>query len=161
MGWMTEFLALMGFNIIGTSISPHEIENANKRIKSIAEKQIKVCLEFIATPMESIAEATESRGLFDTVFVFEALHHAYDWRKAITDSYSCLKPGGWLIICNEPNLIHTYVSYRVAKLSNTHEIGFKRTELISHLKKTNFTQIKILKNKIDYFIAPHWIAAQK
>ncbi|MCY7332480.1 MAG: class I SAM-dependent methyltransferase [Pseudanabaena sp. CAN_BIN31] len=161
LGWMSELLATMGFDIIGSSISSHDIEDCKNRIKSLEVKRIKVNLDYLITPMESVSEIIESRGLFDVIFVFEALHHAHDWRKAITSSYACLKDGGWLIICNEPNVIHTYVSYRVAKLSNTHEVGFKRSELFSHLKNTNFSKIKILKNQIDYWIRPHWIAAQK
>jgi SAM-dependent methyltransferase len=51
---------------------------------------------------------------FDGVFVFEALHHAFDWRQAIQASFHCLKEGGWLVLANEPNLLHTYISYRVA-----------------------------------------------
>lgn len=160
-GWMSEFLAMMGFQVLGTSISPDDIEDAKARIKSLEVKKMQVDLNYLTTPMESVSDAIESMELFDAVFVFEALHHAYDWRQTIVSSYKCLKPGGWLIICNEPNVVHTYVSYRVAKLSNTHEIGFKRSELISHLKVTDFGKVRILKNLNDYFIKPHWIAAEK
>ena len=68
-------------------------------------------------PMESVADFLQDKEVlpFDVVFVFEALHHAYDWHQSLKSAFECLKPGGWLIICNEPNLIHTFVSYRIAK----------------------------------------------
>ncbi|WP_009632514.1 class I SAM-dependent methyltransferase [Synechocystis sp. PCC 7509] len=160
-GWMSEFLALMKFEVMATSISPHDIRDAQTRIKSLEAKNLKPNLEFIVSSMETVAESVQNQGLFDTVLVFEALHHAYDWRKAINSSYSCLKSGGWLLVCNEPNFFHTAVSYRIAKLSNTHEIGFKRSELIHHLKQTGFQDIQIMKNKMDWLVKPHWIAAQK
>jgi ubiquinone/menaquinone biosynthesis C-methylase UbiE len=55
--------------------------------------------------MEEVCAATEHLGPFDAVFVYEALHHAYDWRKACAEAYRCLKPGGWFLLCNEPNLL--------------------------------------------------------
>jgi SAM-dependent methyltransferase len=158
---MDEFLALMEFRVVGTSISPHEIQDAQARVKSIEEKHLKADLEFRTAPMESVADYVQDCLPFDAVFVYEALHHAYDWRQAIESSYVCLKPDGWLLIANEPNLIHTLVSYRVALLSNTHEIGFTRSELIQHLKKTGFKNIRILKNSLGFYIRPHWIMCQR
>ncbi len=160
-GWMSEFLALMKFEIVATSISPHDIRDAQTRIKSLEVKNLKANLKFIESSMETVAETVQNYELFDAVLVFEALHHAYDWRKAINSSYGCLKSGGWLLVCNEPNFFHTAVSYRIAKLSNTHEIGFKRSELIDHLKQTGFQNIQIMKNQLDWLVKPHWIAAQK
>ncbi len=160
-GWMSEFLALMKFEVVATSISPHDIRDAQTRINSLEVKNITFDLKFLESSMETVAKTVQNQGLFDTVLVFEALHHAYDWREAISASYDCLKSGGWLLVCNEPNFVHTAVSYRIAKLSNTHEIGFRRSELKNHLKQTGFQKIQIMKNNIDWLIKPHWIAAQK
>jgi 2-polyprenyl-3-methyl-5-hydroxy-6-metoxy-1,4-benzoquinol methylase len=160
-GWMTEFMALMRFEVLGTSISPHEIQDAQMRVESLAAKQLDVKLEFRTSPMESVDQTIPDQMPFDGVFVFEALHHAYDWRKAVQASYNCLKPGGWLIIANEPNALHTLISYRVAKLSNTHEIGFTRTELMRHLQHTGFQNITLLRSAWSYYLRPHWIASQK
>ncbi len=160
-GWMSEFLALMQFDVLGTSISPHDIQDAQKRIKSLEAKQLDLKLEFRTAPMESVNQAVADRIPFDGVFVFEALHHAYDWREAVRASYTCLKPGGWLIIANEPNMLHTFISYRVAKLSNTHEIGFTRTELMKYLKHAGFRNSTVLRNSLSFYLHPHWIAAQK
>lgn len=160
-GWMAEFLALMHFDVLGTSISPHQIQGARTRVKSLEAKQLDVKLEFRTTSMESVDKAVADRTPFDGVFVFEALHHAHDWRQAVRASYTCLKPDGWLIIANEPNILHTFISYRVAKLSNTHEIGFTRIELMRCLEQTGFRNITVLRNPLSFYLRPHWIAGQK
>lgn len=160
-GWMAEFLALMRFEVVATSISPHEIQDAQLRVNSLIAKQLNGKLEFRTAPMETIDQAVSDTLPFDGVFVFEALHHAYDWRLAIQSSYACLKPGGWLIIANEPNALHTFISYRVAKLSDTHEIGFTRRELLQQLGLSGFQNIRVLRNTPGFYLRPHWIAAQK
>jgi 2-polyprenyl-3-methyl-5-hydroxy-6-metoxy-1,4-benzoquinol methylase len=161
-GWMAEFLALMNFDVLGTSISHHEIEDARARVESVRAKKLAgVKLNFRVAPMETIDQEVTDQVPFDGVYVFEALHHAYDWRQAVHASYHCLKPGGWLVIANEPNVLHTFVSYRVAKLSNTHEIGFSRRELMQQLQRTGFRNLTVLKNRVATFIRPHWIAAQR
>ena len=160
-GWMAEFLALMGFSVVGTTISPHDIVDAENRVASLKFKGLSADLKFRKTPMESVAEATCDLEPFDATFVFEALHHAFDWRKAIDSAFDCLKPGGWLLICNEPNWIHTFSSYRVARLSNTHEVGFLRRDLMDHLKQKGFQEVSILKNSLHFRVKPHWIAAKK
>ena len=160
-GWMAEFLAIAGFDVTGTSIAPADINDARARLDSIAIKGLAVQLQFEVVPMESVAEASERRGYYDAVFVFEALHHAFDWQKAIQSSFECLRPGGWLLICNEPNVLHTFVSYRVGKLSNTHEIGFSRRVLARHLAKVGFAQVKYVSTPFHFWFKPHWIVARK
>ncbi|MGD1089270.1 MAG: class I SAM-dependent methyltransferase [Verrucomicrobiota bacterium] len=160
-GWMAEFLAIAGFDVTGTSIAPLDIEDARVRLQSILAKGIVPRLRFEIAPMESIADAPGPRNYYDAVFVFEALHHAFDWRRAIQSSFECIRPGGWLLICNEPNVLHTFISYRVAKLSNTHEIGFSRNELMRHLAKTGFVSTKYLGSPFHFWVKAHWIAAQK
>jgi 2-polyprenyl-3-methyl-5-hydroxy-6-metoxy-1,4-benzoquinol methylase len=159
-GWASELLAIMGFDVCGTSISEDEIADAKCRIKSIEMKGLSPALKFVAAPMESVHQAVKSE-LFDAVFVYEALHHAFDWREAIRSAHACLRPNGWLMICNEPNVLHTYVSYRVAKLSNTHEIGFSKRELIAELRKTGFLKIISTGAKPHFWLRPHWLMAQK
>ena len=159
-GWTAEFLATMGYDICGTTISDDDIADANRRIKSLEAKGLAPALKFVAAPMESVHTAVAA-GSFDAVFVYEALHHAFDWRAAVRSSYACLKPGGWLLICNEPNVLHTCVSYRVAKLSNTHEIGFRKSELVAELRKTGFGKIISTGAKLHCWFRPHWLLAQK
>ena len=164
-GWMCEFFSAMKFQAIATTIAPDNIKQINKRIASLKEKDIDVTLQVFQTPMETIDEFFKENNPqilpVDAVFVFEALHHAYDWEKSIESAFKSLKSGGWLLICNEPNLLHTFISYRVAKLSNTHEIGLSRSSLIKKMKEIGFQKIVTYSNKIDFMVKTHWIVAQK
>jgi SAM-dependent methyltransferase len=160
-GWMAEFLAIAGFDVTGTSIAPADIEDAGARFNSVVAKGLDARLRFEIAPMESIAETMGPRKDFDAVFVFEALHHAFNWQQAVQSSFECLRPGGWLLICNEPNLLHTFISYRVAKLSNTHEIGFSRRALTRHLAKSGFKPVKYISTPFHFWEKHHWIVARK
>jgi len=162
-GWMAEFLATMGFEVIGTTLSPHDIAAAHRRVESLSVKGFDKKLSFQQAPMEDLEENLGAIQLesFDCIYVYEALHHAYSWQKTIEECFRYLKPGGWLLICNEPNLVHTMVSYRVSILTDTHEIGFNRQKLISHMQKGGFSSPKILKNHFAFGVKPLWIAAQK
>lgn len=104
-------------------------------MKCLEAKGLSPAFKFVAAPMESVHKAVAT-GSFDAAFVYEALHHAFDWREAIRSAHACLRDGGWFLICNEPNVLHTCISYRVAKLSNTHEIGFRKSALVGELQKT-------------------------
>lgn len=160
-GWTAEFLSMAGFDVLGTTISQHEVDDANHRIESMKTKRLKPALKFLATPMEDADSATREHGPFDAVFVFEAIHHAYDWRKACDSAFKCLKPGGWFLLCSEPNVLHAAVSYRIARLSGTHEIGFRRSELIGGCRDAGFEKFVILKNRFGFLMKSHWIAAQR
>ena len=158
-GWMAEFLAIAGYSVVGTSIAPAEIALARKRVESLRAKALDSELIFRASPMEAVDKVVE--GKFDAAFVFEALHHAFDWREALRASYRCLKTGGWLILANEPNVLHTFVAYRVARLSNTHEIGFRQRDLLRELRTCGFQKIRIRAPKFNNLVSPHWISARK
>jgi 2-polyprenyl-3-methyl-5-hydroxy-6-metoxy-1,4-benzoquinol methylase len=160
-GWMGEFLSQMNFNVVGTTISQHEVDDANLRVEGLRAKRLKPTLKFVATPMEDAYAATKSDGPFDAVYVFEALHHAYDWSRACESAYKSLKPGCWFLLCSEPNVLHTFIAYRIARLSNTHEIGFRRSKLVRGLRKAGFGEIRILKNRVGFLVKTHWLAAQK
>ena len=160
-GWMSEFLAIMGFDVMGTSIAPKQIASACDRIRSIKNKGFEPTLEFKVASMESVYEKVKEKAPFDAVFVFEALHHSYNKVEALESGFQCLRPGGWLLIANEPNLIHTYVAYRAAKIVNTHEVGLSRSELVGNLRSIGYTNISIIKNRFSFLIRPIWIAAQR
>jgi 2-polyprenyl-3-methyl-5-hydroxy-6-metoxy-1,4-benzoquinol methylase len=162
-GWMCEFLATMKFNAIATTIGSSSIEQIELRAQSLNAKSLDAHLRAFQAPMETVDEvlASENALPVDAVFVFEALHHAYDWEATFKAVFNCLKPGGWFLICREPNLLHTFVSYRVAKLSNTHEIGMSRSAMLQTLREVGFQKRVVLKNHFHFFIQPHWIAAQK
>jgi 2-polyprenyl-3-methyl-5-hydroxy-6-metoxy-1,4-benzoquinol methylase len=160
-GWTAQFLAEMGFRVVSTTISEHEVKLASSRAAALAAKGIPFELRFLAAPMESVGSRVSDECPFDVVFVFEALHHAFDWKAAIQSAFACLRPGGWLLLCNEPNVLHTAISYRVAKLSSTHEIGFSRSELINHLKTSGFTSVTSIGPRPHWFLRAHWLMAQR
>jgi hypothetical protein len=108
-----------------------------------------------------VDEIPGARGTFDCVFVYEALHHAFDWKQTLRASAAILKSGGWLLIAGEPNRMHTFISYRVATLSRTHEIGFSRSALVKELKASGFSEVKVLQPSFDNRVSPFWIMARK
>lgn len=159
-GWAAEFFATMGYGVTGTTLAEEDIADAQRRITSLAAKGLFPELSFVACPMESVHESVE-RGRFDGVFVYEALHHAFDWRETLRSAHACLRPGGWLLIGKEPNVLHTCISYRVAKLSNTHEIGFRRGALVAGLRTAGFGRIISRGARLHGWVRPHWLLAQK
>ena len=160
-GWTAEFLCQMGFDVLSTTLSPTDVEMANKRLESLRVRGLQVRLRFQVCPMETVADHVKGQSPFDAVFVYEALHHAFDWRAAVTSAFECLRPGGWLLICGEPNLLHTAVSYRVAKLASTHEIGFRKRELVAHLRQTGFRKLLSRGKRPGLLFRPHWLMAQR
>jgi SAM-dependent methyltransferase len=161
-GWTAEFLAITGYRIVGTTIAPDDVAIGEKRSLALGARGLSADrMSFKVAPMESVDEAVGAPADFDAVFVFEALHHAFDWRKSIHAACRCLKPGGWLLLANEPNLLHTFVSYRIARLTNTHEIGMSQRELIAEMKSAGCDEIHIFQPRIDNRVAAHWLAARK
>lgn len=160
-GWMAETLAVMGFQVVATTINPRDIEAAQKRVAGLAAREIPARLEFRTTAMESAADVVGADAPFDAVFVYEALHHSYDWREALASAQQCLRAGGWLFVMNEPALVHTLVAYRVARLSRTHEIGFRPGQVVRHLRQTGFDRVDYVQNRCHLFLRPFSLAAQK
>ena len=111
--------------------------------------------------MENVYTATKEDGPFDVAFVYEALHHAYDWQIACKQVYDSLKPGGWFLLCNEPNLIHTAVAYRHSQMAHSPEIGFTKRRLLRGLKNCGFRNPKFLANRVSLYVRPIWLAVQR
>ena len=160
-GWFAEFLCLTGFKVVATTIDPAAADVVAKRVRSLDAKGIPHELTFRACAMENVDEVVADLAPFDVAFVYEALHHAHDWRKAIEALHRCLRPGGRVFLLDEPNLSHTFVSYRVGRLSNTHEIGFNPWALRKHIHLVGFREVKVLKNRVHGCVRPIWITARK
>ena len=160
-GWMSELLATTGLEVVGATLSEVDVADARKRIGSLDAKGLRSSLSFEVAPMESVAETLGRRGYFDAVIVYEALHHVHDWKRSLASARECLRPGGWLLICSEPNRIHLFSSYRVARLSNTHEVGFSHKDLVAGLREVGFVRVERLGTWLHLGIRPHWLAAQK
>ena len=162
-GWMCEILKLMGFDLVGTTIGKRGIEHMELRRRSISAKGLPGDFGIFRSPMEEVDRNLASTGVLpvDAVYVFEALHHAFDWRQTLRAAHQCLKPGGWFFICKEPNVLHTFISYRLAKLAGTHEVGFRRRALVSELGKAGFSVIRVFDKRPGLLLRAHWIAAQR
>ena len=156
-GWLSEMLAMSGFNVTGTTIAPFEIEEATKRAAAFKLRSIPGSLEYAISPMEEISEKFSDQ---DCVIVYEALHHAFDWHQTVRSAAKALRSGGWFLICAEPNIAHTFISYRVSLLTKTHEIGISRRELKKELKLAGFSEIKTFSSPFHFWISWHWIAAR-
>jgi len=160
-GWMAEMLAQAGYRVVGTTISKYDVEIANRKAEALRARDPQAELRFVECPMESVDEIPEARAAFDAAFVYEAMHHAFDWRKAVRATAAALKPGGWLLLASEPNRLHTFIAYRVARLSRTHEIGFSKRALVSELNQCGFGHVEVLRPRFDNWVTPFWIMARK
>jgi len=156
-GWLCEILAGMGYDVTGTTIVPDDICCAQRRIAAIRAKGIMSQLQFEVCPMETVGDRFSG---FDCVLIHEALHHAFDWKETVRSVAKALRPGGWFLICREPNLAHTFISYRVAKITNTHEVGISRPALKRELRSAGFSRIEVLSSPLHFWVRWHWIAAQ-
>lgn len=160
-GWMATFLATTGYNVLGTTIGGPDEEILARREKAFEALGLDSSLRHEVAPMEKVDQLAGCLEAFDGVFVYEALHHAFAWREAIQASYRCLRPGGWLILASEPNVLHTAISYRAAHLSRTHEIGFSRAQLVGGLTEAGFDTIRFFAPKWNNLVAHFWLAAQR
>lgn len=159
-GWMSEFLAASGYEVTASTLDAKDGLAVDRRRESLNVKELTPRLVFQDAPMEYLSVATKIDGLFDVVFVYEALHHAHDWKKAVAEFSKVLRPGGWCLICNEPNRIHTFSSYRLGRLSNTHEIGMSRSAIVRELKRNRFDYPLTICNRLHFWARPIWLAAK-
>lgn len=160
-GWMAELLAVAGYSVVGVTISLHDLELAQRKAAAHAVKALRSELAFREGAMESVAELPGLRGAFDATYVYEALHHAFDWQATLHSARATLKPRGLLLLANEPNRLHTAISYRLAKLTKTHEIGFSKRALLRALHDAGFDEIEVLQPRWDDWLTDFWIAARR
>lgn len=159
-GWMAEFFALTGYNIVATTIAPTDQPAVESRAAALRAKGVTSELTFKLSPMESVDRAVELNS-FDAVYVHQALHHAHDWKAVLSAAFRTLKPGGWMIIADEPNLLHTFTSYRMGKMSGTHEIGMSRRKIIRCLRDSGYREVRTISPRFDDRLHPLWIVARK
>jgi 2-polyprenyl-3-methyl-5-hydroxy-6-metoxy-1,4-benzoquinol methylase len=159
-GWMAEFFAAAGYNIVATTIAASDGDAVERRAAALRAKGVTSEFVFKLTPMEEVDQAVELNS-FDAAFVYQALHHVYDWKAALTAALQTLKPGGWLIIADEPNVLHTFTSYRMGKLSGTHEIGLSRRQIIRCLREAGCREVHTIRPRFDDRLHPLWLVARK
>lgn len=160
-GWLAEFNAAAGYHVTASTLDPTAEDMVQRRNQSLLAKGLTTTMEFRVAAMEHVDRELSDSPPFDAAYVYEALHHAHDWRQSFKAIHACLRPGGWFFIFNEPNLIHTFVSYRVGVLSNTHEIGMNAAAMKNHLREIGFDQVETLRHRFHGYVKPIWIAARK
>lgn len=141
-GWLSEILAVRGYDVTGTTISDAETAQSQSRVEALKVKRITASLKFLATPMEEVHHHVPPAS-YDAAFCYEALHHVFDWREALTAADKCIKPGGWLFLFSEPSTLHTFICHRSAKIWRTQEVGFRGSELTAHLRKLGYDPIRV------------------
>jgi len=141
-GWLSELLALRGYDVTGSTIGIEETRNSQRRLEALKVKGLKCSLQFIASPMEEIHQHVPPAH-YDAAFCYAALHHVFDWREALESADKCVKPGGWLFIFCEPSLLHTFICHRSAKIWRTQELGFRGRDLTGQLRKLGYSSITV------------------
>jgi SAM-dependent methyltransferase len=159
-GWMAEFFALTGYNIVATTIAPSDEPAVESRAAALRAKGVASEFVFKAAPMEEVDQVVELNS-FDAAYIHQALHHAQDWKAALRAAFRTLKPEGWLIIADEPNVLHTFTSYRMGKLSGTHEIGLSQRQIIRCLRGGGYREVRTIHPRFDDRLHPLWIVARK
>ena len=160
-GWLSELLARCGYNVLGTTLDPKTVQVAQRRASALQCLGIGTALRFKEAAMEHLEDNLHGEDKFDAAVIYEALHHVYDWRAALKQVGNMLRPGGLLVIANEPNLIHTLRSYRVACLTHTHEIGMSTADIIQHMKTLGFLPVRYSRFFGGFGVCPIWIVAKK
>lgn len=160
-GWTAEFLATMGYDVVSTTIAADDVASGSRRVDALRVKGLEPRLKFVRCAMERVDELTHDHGFFDAVFVYEALHHAFDWRTTLSAAFQVLRPGGHLLIFGEPNLAHTVIAYRVALLTNVIERGFRYGELRRGCTDAGFTDVKSLRPGPGFGLRSHWLRATR
>jgi len=96
-GWTSVLFAKRGYNVTGVDISPDMIKYAQLNQK----KENLENLKFLIKDYENLSFDEE----FDIIIFFDALHHAEDEQKALSEAHKYLKKGG-ICICSEPGKGH-------------------------------------------------------
>jgi 2-polyprenyl-3-methyl-5-hydroxy-6-metoxy-1,4-benzoquinol methylase len=133
-GWLSIFLAKMGYEMLGVDIAPKMIEVAKERAKK----------ENCNTDFQvgDFEEAKVPENL-DFIVIYDALHHAPENKKLIELSLKSLKHGGVLVI-SEPNVVHATDedSLEAQERFGVTERGLSVNGLKQELKSAGFRNIK-------------------
>jgi SAM-dependent methyltransferase len=159
-GWIAEFFALAGYDVVATTIAPSDGPALESREVALRAKGVMTEFGIKLTAMENVDQVVEPNS-FHVAYVHQALHHVYDWKAALRAAFRTLKPGGWMIIADEPNVLHTFTSYRMGKLSGTREVGMSRRKIIRCLRDTGYREVRTISPRFDDRLHPHWIVARK
>jgi SAM-dependent methyltransferase len=93
-GFSCEFLARLGYQVVGVDINPEFVANAARR-----SERLGLGIEYRRGSFEELPFRDEA---FDVIFTCAAFHHARDPLKALKSFVQHLTPGGQVILSAEP-----------------------------------------------------------
>lgn len=157
-GWLSELLCVKGYDVVTTTLAAEDVEVARLRCDSLRAKKLDTTMTALSAPMEHIHDFVQAELPFDVAFCHGALHHAYSWQETIQSLKKCLRPGGVLLLTDEPAWHHTFLCYRSAKIEGRHEVGFFKKTLVDFLKSESF---QIVQTGRRWSLSlPLWIVAR-
>lgn len=98
-GWTSIFLAGRGLQVTGGDVSPDMLSFARENAQKLG-----MDCEFQTIDMQAGFDVHEP---FDSVLIFDALHHCPDEVKVLRNAFAALRPGGTILIV-EPDWFHEY-----------------------------------------------------
>ena len=98
-GWTSIFLAGRGLQVTGGDVSPDMLTFARDNARRLG-----MDVEFRSIDMQNGFVVAEP---FDSVLIFDALHHCPDERRVLQNAADALRPGGSILIV-EPDWFHEY-----------------------------------------------------
>jgi ubiquinone/menaquinone biosynthesis C-methylase UbiE len=145
-GWVSEFLARSGYDVVGVDISPDMIKVARERIKAVRfgpHKGQPLDAQFSVSDAETEELGSES---YHAAIFYDSLHHFPDPQAVLERVFQALKPGGKLYITEgikpppgsegEKKLIEAMIRFGAL------EKPFDQPELFDLLKKVGFVDIQ-------------------
>ncbi|MBI4022827.1 class I SAM-dependent methyltransferase [Candidatus Berkelbacteria bacterium] len=135
-GWLSLFLAQLGYTVTGFDLSPQMIAVAKEKAK-----QAGVAVTFVVADMEAPI-ALEPADRVDVVLIYDALHHCQADEPALRSAAQRLRPGGVLILA-EPNRAHASDPAAVAatKRFGVTERGLDAAALARSCRQVGFAQV--------------------
>jgi ubiquinone/menaquinone biosynthesis C-methylase UbiE len=138
-GYFTKELTRLNIHTTAIDISPELLEEAKKKIKA----------ENVSFQIQNAYQMNFDNNQFDAVIGSSVLHHL-DVKKAISEIYRVLKPGGFVAF-TEPNMMNPQIALQKnipwlkRKLGDSpDETAFFRWKIYKLLKTASFGQIAVV-----------------
>ena len=107
----TEIAKRHDVEVVGITITPHEVKNATRRASKagVSSRTSFFVQNYAATNFEDDS--------FDRIYTTESLSHAKDVNKVLSEFYRTLKPGG-MLICAEYEMDHKHFYQETKRLAD-------------------------------------------
>ena len=107
----TEIAKRHDVEVVGITITPHEVKNATRRASKagVSSRTSFFVQNYAATNFEDDS--------FDRIYTTESLSHAKDVNKVLSEFYRILKPGG-MLICAEYEMDHKHFDQETKRLAD-------------------------------------------